>query len=119
MIKNELHRLELRLLEPAVRKSPKALGELLDKGFWEIGANGESYDRKGIIRVLGTGGGSPVVSIREFEAVLLAPGTALATFKYFRAATKEKAAGASWRSSIWKRAHGRWRLVFHQGTRCA
>jgi hypothetical protein len=111
----ELEILERRLLDPKIRRDARALDEMLADEFREIASTGEVFDKKGIIQALRAA--PPVkVEIERFQTTSLAPGVALATFTYYRGATLGRPAATSLRSSVWRRADGRWRLAFHQGT---
>lgn len=107
--------LEERLLEPEVRKSAPALGELLDDDFREFASSGRIFDKAQIIRLLQD---APKAhsSLADFKAILLAPGVALTTFRYSRGAASDRPAAESLRSSVWRQTNGRWQMLFHQGT---
>jgi hypothetical protein len=112
-VAEEIRELEMRLLDPAVRRSPERLEDLLADEFVELGSSGRTYDKRGIIASLAQE--SPVeVSIRDFRVCELGPAVALATYR----ARAERAGEVlfSHRSSIWVRRRGRWRIRFHQGT---
>jgi hypothetical protein len=82
-------RLEERLLEPTVRRSARALGELLAR-----------------------------VRVEDFRTRRLDPASVLATHLARRDSPDERSR-RSLRSSIWERGEEGWRLVFHQGTSAA
>lgn len=112
----ELIRLEKRLLDPAIRKTPKTVGALLADGFIEFGSSGQVYRKEDVLRSL--------VEEREirfepdgFKAVELAPGVVLVIFQLRSTDLESGEAIASMRSSIWQQLDGRWQMVFHQGTR--
>lgn len=110
-LERELHDLELQFMRPGVRSSRKSLEELLAEDFVEFGSAGDIYDRSSIVSALVLE--APVAwSIASFQAKLLAGDVALVTYS----ATKGGGESAL-RSSIWRRIDGRWRMVFHQGTR--
>ncbi len=103
---------ERRLLEPEVRRDPEALGELLHASFREIGKSGRLWTRDELIDVM-TGSDavelqSAVVTGEHVE--LVAPDLALLTYKLDANGERSR------RSSLWRIADGRPRLVFHQGT---
>lgn len=112
-----LKTLELRLLDPEIRKSSTELGALLADEFREFVSTGQIYNKSQIIDLLRKAPTNDS-SLTDFKAHLLAPDVALATFFYFRGATQDRPAAKSIRSSIWKRLNGRWQMVFHQGTLC-
>lgn len=112
-----LESLERSLLEPELRRSAEAVGELLADDFVEVGADGSLYDKAGIIAVLQKSP-APKTLLTDFKAMELSSDVYLVTFNYSRESTSERPAAKSFRSSVWKRADGRWRMVFHQGTTC-
>lgn len=112
---DELRALELRLLDPELRRSPDALEELIDEDFTEFGASGRQFDRDAIVEALGSE--SPrECTVTDFRVTSLAPDVALVTYRVESAGTSDSR--ASLRSSVWKRRDGRFRLHFHQGTAC-
>ena len=102
--------LELALLRPEVRRDVQRVGELLDDGFREIGASGRLWSRQETLAELAADHGSEPVAVDEMHAVGIAPGVVLLTYR------SERAGVVARRSSIWRRAGGRWQLVHHQGT---
>jgi hypothetical protein len=110
-LEHQLYGLEQQFLGPATRSSRKNLEELLAEDFVEFGSSGVIYDRASVISTLVLE--NPVAwSIASFKARPLAGGAALVTY----VATKS-GGESSLRCSIWQRSGGRWRMVFHQGTR--
>jgi hypothetical protein len=117
----EIHALEMRLLEPAVRASSEALAALLAPEFIEFGSSGRVYDRRQVIAALAEEQSSdapPIArAIEDFAVRLLADNVVLATYRVARTMP-----GASYpehvlRSSIWRHSAGHWQMSFHQGTR--
>lgn len=112
-----LHRLEESLLEPTVRKSAAELAALMTEDFAEFGSSGRVYDRQVVIEALLA---EPAVPWRgtlgDFAVRLLAPGTALVTYRLLPRGAAAGLAHSSLRSSIWQLEGERWRMVFHQGT---
>jgi hypothetical protein len=110
-LEKHLYSLEEQLLRPATRSSRRNLEELLTEDFFEFGSTGATYDRERIISMMVSD--YPVAwSIANFKVTRLAEDVALVTYL----ATTSKGPSAL-RCSIWKRAGGRWRMAFHQGTR--
>lgn len=111
-IENELCALEERLLDPAVRGAPDVVGELLADDFVEFGASGRTYSKASVVAALREDPGfDGPRTICDFVIRRLSPGVALATYRIQETGTL--------RSSVWQRQGGRWRMVFHQGTRPA
>jgi glyoxylase I family protein len=112
-IEEELHALELALLQPATRRNVDALAQLLTEDFVEVGSVGVAFTREEIIAALAQE--SPTQwSIENLKARLLGEGVALVTYRASRLRHGQRV--DSLRSSIWKRDAGRWRMAFHQGT---
>jgi hypothetical protein len=107
-----LRTLELRLLQPG--GSAQDIGDLLATEFVEFGSSGRIYDKRQVIENLQRGTAS--IELSDFQATMLSPGLALATYVATRLDEKGASSRRSLRSSIWKRIHGHWRMVFHQGT---
>lgn len=106
-----LRGLEEQLMRPATRSSRRNLEELLAEDFVEFASTGVAIDRESVISALLLEP-PPAWSIANFEARSLGDGAALVTY------TATKSGGVSaLRCSVWKRYGGRWKMVFHQGTR--
>jgi hypothetical protein len=103
--------LELRLLDPFVRRDPGVLDSLLADEFREFGSSGREFDKARIIAELQTESYTPP-TISGFEARLLSPGVALVTYKTLR-----EDGTCALRSSIWIEREDHWQVLFHQGTK--
>jgi hypothetical protein len=104
--------LEIALLSDEVRRSRALLEELLDPEFCEIGASGRMRTRPEVLdEILADQPGvrSPIQTA-EMEAS--AVGEDLILVRYVSDSNGRRAR----RSSLWRRAGGSWRVVFHQGT---
>ena len=104
--------LEMSLLDPAVRRSPVLVANLLADDFIEFGSSGRSFTKSQIIAALQE---APPVTITAtgFRVTQLADTALLLTY---RARRDGDPPGYSLRSSIWQLRGDKWRLVFHQGT---
>ncbi|MFD6290529.1 DUF4440 domain-containing protein [Streptomyces sp. NPDC060205] len=105
---------ELRLLDPEVRRSPELADALLHPDFHEFGASGRHWDRAAIIDMLTTETETEAetapVSVSRMRGVQLSADVVHLTFD------TEDDGRRVHRSSLWRRADGRWLLYFHQGT---
>lgn len=111
MLAIHLQELEESLLQSTVRKS-ELVSQLLSEEFVEFGSSGRSFSKEQIITSLRAE--LPVkFTVTEFNVKLLAPQTALVTY---RACRQSEAPVFSVRSSIWQQQDGQWKMVFHQGT---
>ena len=109
-----LYALELRLLDPSIRRNRAAVGALLAEEFHEFGRSGRAYGRAEILDLLA---GEPVratpVGLEEFRAEPLGEAAALVTYR------STHADGEARRSSVWIWREGRWQMLFHQATAAA
>jgi len=110
-LKEHIKQLEEKLLTPEVRLSRRELKKLLADDFFEFGSSGKVlYKDEGIA----DGGiGTVRMTLSDFELHPLSETVVLATYRIFNDVSKQH----SLRSSIWKRSEGKWRMVFHQGTK--
>lgn len=101
---------EMRLMEPAVRRSREQAAALLDPEFREFGSSGREWDLESILDVLAADESPPPVA-EAFAATRPAADVVLLTYRTRRPGR------VTLRASIWRRRDGSpWRLVFHQGT---
>jgi hypothetical protein len=80
--------------------------------FWEVGASGSVYERERVWRGLGTrdarsDGGWDA---SEFRCRAVGPDTFLRTYLLRQEVRLTR------RLTVWERADGQWRIVYHQGT---
>ena len=110
----QLRALEESLLQPDVRKSAQLVALLADD-FVEFGSSGTVYSRADLVALLQAESPS-VQTTSDFRVVRLGPDAALLTYRIHRHGEPPV---HTLRSSVWRRERGRWRMVFHQGTRTA
>src|SRR5580765_3549996 len=110
-----LRKLEESMAKPETRRSPEELARLLADDFREFGGSGRVFDKGQIIEALQS---LPAVELwlDEFEVKCLAPDVALVTYRGNCRFSGSDKVSHSLRSSIWRNRHGRWEVVFHQGT---
>jgi hypothetical protein len=105
---------ELRLLDPAVRRAPEQLTDLLHPDFLEFGASGRRWSRPDIIEELAAeqnpGGQQAVAEVSDLTGTRLAADVVLVTYVSQRGSRRCR------RSSVWRRTPAGWRVFFHQGT---
>jgi hypothetical protein len=102
---------ELRLLDPAVRRSADLVGALLHPDFYEFGASGHIWDRASTLGALASeaeAGGRSTTS--RMKGVQLAADLVHLTFD------TDNNGRRAHRSSLWRRTGNEWLLYFHQGT---
>ena len=103
--------LELELMDPAVRKDRARVSALLAEEFREFGSSGRAWTREEILDLLATEETRAVPVVEAFEINEFAEDAALVTYRAVRAHQ------TTLRSSLWVRGEGRWKMLFHQGTR--
>ncbi|WP_090980823.1 DUF4440 domain-containing protein [Paenibacillus sp. CF384] len=109
-IKNDLLRLEEKLLTPEVRTSEIELSKLLADNFFEFGSSGKVWSKQS---GLGPNGiGTVRMSLSHFQIHPLNEEIVLTTYQIFN----EEKMQHSLRSSIWKYEKASWQMIFHQGT---
>ncbi len=107
--------LELRLLDPAVRRDADALGVLLHEDFVEVGASGDLWSRDETMAMLMSSPDPGPLRVEGLRShALTNDGVANdAVIVIYRTLGPERSA---LRSSLWVRDRGRWRIRHHQGT---
>jgi hypothetical protein len=108
---DDLHGLEMEMLDPGVRSDSVRLSRLLRDDFIEFGSSGRVYAKAMLIEMITREEHARVV-IRDFAVRQLAPDTALVTYRSVGQSGQEAR-----RSSVWVQSEGTWQMVFHQGTR--
>jgi ribonuclease HI len=101
---------ELRLLDPAVRRSPTDAGPLLDPDFREFGAFGRVWNRTSILDAMAVEDAPPPAA-EQMIATWVTDDAILVTYR------SRRPERTTLRSSLWRRRPGGpWQLYFHQGT---
>lgn len=106
----ELYELEQELLSPAVRSDRRRLDDLMRDDFIEVGSSGRIYEKWLLIDMMVNEAHGTVV-LRDFAVRDILANVGLTTYR------SVGNAGQTRRSSLWVKEFGRWRMVFHQGTR--
>jgi len=110
-LKALLFRLELELMDPAIRKDRDKVSALLAEDFREFGSSGRAWNRAAIIDLLATEPTQPAPAVEEFEMQRIAMDAVLVTYRTVRSQQ------VTLRSSIWMLRDETWQVVFHQGTK--
>ena len=112
----EILNLEQQLLLEEVRSSADRIAELLADGCIEYCSSGRMYRyTRGDTFGHGRQRNWEIV---DFEAKELAAGVVWATYRLLKHDEADEDMRTSLRSSIWKFAEGKWKMIFHQGTPC-
>jgi hypothetical protein len=109
-----LRALEEALLDPAVRRSPSRLSELIADDFLEFGTSGRMYTKQD---VLDASSRLPDVAtpLDAFEVQAASNDMALVTYRS-TIRGDDGAIHEALRSSLWVLRDDRWQIRFHQGT---
>lgn len=108
---NDLVELERALLDPVTRATPASSGKMIHSDFVEFGSSGDRYERDSVIQAMAQEPSGSVI-VRDFEALQLADGVVLCTYRSIGPTGKETR-----RSSVWVFEAGEWTIIYHQGTR--
>jgi hypothetical protein len=114
-----LRSLEVELHHPGVRCNPERLEQLLSSDFYEVGRSGRQYSRSSVIEFLLSETSPPNVQSDDFNAVKLADGVALLTYRSAHVETDGQLRNYTLRASIWVNLDNRWQVRYHQGTPAA
>lgn len=104
-----IFKLEQSHIQNDIREDLTKLGEILADDFFEIGSSGFIYTRE---ECLTDGVVLSNMKMYNFELYPLAADVVLTTY-FIVDETRNR---NTYRSSIWKKVDGKWRLYFHQGT---
>ena len=112
---------QLRQREPIFHRSEFGttradFEHMTEVDFWEVGASGRRYSRQYVLDVLDARQRSPAKDAWEtsdFRCRKLAENVYLLTYTLLQGQRRTR------RSTIWSRASGDWKIVFHQGTEVA
>lgn len=113
ILPKSIEELERSLLFPSVRQSTDQLNKLIADDFFEIGASGKIYDKKSILsRLPLEQNDAPLGKVINFETYQISENLIRANY------TLEEKTRRTLRTSIWKRQHNNYQMIFHQGTKC-
>ena len=101
---------ELSLLTPAVRNDRAAVDALLADGFTELGASGRRWSRPDMLNSIGSFADTEELEVLELESRMIGVDVTLVTYITVRDGAR------TFRSSVWSRASGSWRLEHHQAS---
>jgi hypothetical protein len=110
----ELEKLELMLMDPAVRRNRQQVSNLLADSFVEFGASGRIWTKRSMLDFIVEETYTPP-QVHDFACRMLAENIALTTYRTLRIGSSDQCT-CTLRSSIWKKEAGKWKLYFHQGT---
>lgn len=111
-----LRDLEVSLHRPEVRSDPVRLDGLLHESFFEIGRSGRSFSRPEILEDLALEEQPATVWSQDFVAESLSEDAVLLRYRTAHVDSDGTMTRHTFRTSIWQRAGGAWKIRFHQGT---
>ena len=117
-VADDLAALERELLDATTRANAARVADLLADDFVEFGSSGRVWTKSATIEALAAedSASAPARIVSDLQVKPLGADVALVTYQIRR--TEPGAAPTeTLRSSIWQRTDGKWRLVFHQGTK--
>ncbi len=112
-ILEELKRREPIFHRPEFGTTRADFEKMIVDDFWEIGASGRRYDRAFVLDELERRHASPVqedFSVEHCACRQLSEHVYLFTYVLWQGSRKTR------RATIWSRADGTWRAMYHQGT---
>jgi hypothetical protein len=113
----ELERLELLLMDPAIRRDRERVAALLAENFFEFGSSRRVWTRETTLDLLSEETYTPP-EVEDFASSTLGPDAVLVTYRTVRNGENGQRV-ATLRSSIWVKVTGeagKWKIRFHQGT---
>ncbi|OOE84580.1 hypothetical protein BZG73_09940 [Salinivibrio siamensis] len=106
----EIESLEKELVDPSTQKNAARLQELLSDDFLEFGSSGMVIRKRDVVDSTDT----PSIAtyqLSDFEFKSLGDEHILVTYRSVKSARE-----LAYRSSIWVKQNGRWRMLHHQST---
>lgn len=102
---------ELLLLTVAVRRDRGQVEELLEPEFREVGASGRVWGRAEIVEALTLEQADEDIRAHDVRTRQLSSDLVLVTY-----VSQQPSGRRAYRTSLWRRTDGTWRLLHHQGT---
>ncbi len=116
LLLNNLYKLEIELHQIEVRKDKNRLNELFHESFIEVGRYGKTYRKSDILANLQKQALSGTIWSQEYNLEVLSDDLALITYKSAMMDEEGNLSIYTFRSSLWQKVTGSWRIRFHQWT---
>jgi hypothetical protein len=113
---NHLYELEIELHQIEVRNDKNRLDELLHESFIEVGRYGKTYHKSDIPANLPKQAISGAIWSQDYNLEVLSNDLALITYKSAMMDENGNLSIHTFRSSLWQKVTGSWRIRFHQWT---
>lgn len=99
---------------PELGTTRRDFDQMMDPGFWEVGASGRRYSREYVLDTLVERHSAPhddVWETRGFHCAELAPDTYLLTYTLVQDRVR-----VTRRATLWRKVKDGWKILYHQGT---
>ena len=116
-LEKHIKSLEDKLLHSDIRRDSQLLNDLLGENFEEVGSNGQISSREEVIDWLVAKEKDAKWLLTRFRIRELAPDLILANYLAKKINDDKTSSGGSIRSSLWQLSEGKWKMIFHQGTK--
>jgi len=116
LLLNHLYKLEIELHQIQVRKDKNRLNELLHESFVEVGRYGKTVHKSDILANLPKQAISGTIWSQDYNLEVLSNDLALITYKSAMMDEEGNLSIYTFRSSLWQKVSGSWRIRFHQWT---
>jgi hypothetical protein len=116
LLLNHLYKLEIELHQIEVRKDKIRLNELLHESFVEVGRYGKTVHKSDILANLSKQTISGTIWSQDYNLEVLSNDLALITYKSAMMDEEGNLSIYTFRSSLWQKVSGSWRIRFHQWT---
>ena len=111
------HYLETSLHRRAARNSRDRVSALIADDFFEFGTSGGAFNKQDTLDGLEGETVDLQIEMTEFAVRELSPEVFLVTYTAVMLDVDTTTKVATNRSSVWVSRDGRWRMMFHQGTK--
>jgi len=116
LLLNHLYKLEIELHQIEVRKDKNRLNELLHESFVEVGRYGKMVHKSDVLANLPKQAISGTIWSQDYNLEVLSNDLALITYKSAMMDEEGNLSIYTFRSSLWQKVAGSWRIRFHQWT---
>ena len=116
LLLNHLYKLEIELHQIEVRKDKNRLNELFHESFIEVGRYGKTYRKSDILANLQKQTIPGTIWSQDYNLEVLSNDLALLNYKSAMMDEEGNLSIYTFRSSLWQKVSGSWRIRFHQWT---
>jgi hypothetical protein len=116
LLLNQLQDLEIELHQFEVRNDKNRLNELFHESFIEIGRYGKTRHKSEILANLGKEAIAGAIWSQDYDIEVLSDELSLLMYKSAMMDEEGNLSIHTFRSSLWQKVTGSWRIRFHQWT---